>query len=425
MESMLFYLLRASVYLVVFSLVYYLLLSKHNATLFNRIYILCSFALSVVLAAVKPFMLATGQSGQDGIFLTTLPEFVFQAGAQATENISRMPGMVFYLPWVLAVICMLILAKRLVVIYNYLVNHPHERLGDVELVLVDKNHSPFSFFRWIFIPVDLRLSEHFQKVIDHEKAHYLKGHSWDILFMEVMRLLFWFHPFFYYLKRELQTLHEYEADAYALQRYDRSDYQRALLDFALGAQYLPVTNPFNVSTIKKRFIMMSTSKIANLRQQWLRAFVVIPAVLLIFALQSFIQPPASPPPPPVPAEEEAKMNKALQEIVVVGHDNSVFTEVETEPEYAGGQMELMKHLQANLRYPTAAREAGKQGTVFASFIIEKDGSITDIKIIRGVSAELDAEATRVIKLMPAWVPGKLNGETVRVQFTMPIRFVLN
>jgi TonB family protein len=411
MESTLFYLLRASVYLVVFSLVYYLLLSKQNATLFNRIYILCSFALSVVLAAVKPFAQASGQTSQDGVFLTALPEFVFRAGAQATENISRMPGVVFYLPWLLALVCLFILAKRLVVIYHYLINHPHERLGDVELVLVDKNHSPFSFFRWIFIPVDLRQSEHFQKVIDHEKAHYIRGHSWDMMFMETMRLLFWFHPFFYYLKRELQTLHEYEADAYALQRYDRSDYQRALLDFALGAQYLPVTNPFNVSTIKKRFLMMNTSKIVNLRQQWLRALVVIPAVLLIFGLQSFAQPaPQAPPPPPPPAENSPDV---------------IFTAVETIPEFPGGPSELMKFLQNNLVYPETEKNEKIKGTVFAQFVVEKDGKLSDVKIVRGVSAGLDAETIRVINLMPDWTPGMQRGQAVRVQFTLPIRFVLD
>jgi TonB family protein len=194
----------------------------------------------------------------------------------------------------------------------------------------------------------------------------------------------------------------------------------------MGSQFSPVTNPFNVSTIKKRFNMMNNSKNANIRQQWFRALMVIPAVTLIFALQSFTQPPSSPPSPPVPAENKPKMNRVLEEvIVVVGYDNRVFTEVETDPEFPGGQMALFRHLQTNLRYPTAAREAGKQGTVFASFIIEKDGKLTEIEILRGVSPELDEEAIRVINLMPDWVPGKQGGEVVRVQFTLPIRFVMN
>ncbi len=106
-------------------------------------------------------------------------------------------------------------------------------------------------------------------------------------------------------------------------------------------------------------------------------------------------------------------------------EEQIFTIVEDDPEFPGGQGALMQYLQQNLRYPTMAREAGIQGTVFVTFVVERDGSITDVQILRGIGGGLDDEAIRVVENMPRWEPGKQRGQAVRVQFNLPIRFVLN
>jgi len=103
----------------------------------------------------------------------------------------------------------------------------------------------------------------------------------------------------------------------------------------------------------------------------------------------------------------------------------VFDVVEQMPEYPGGMAEMMSFLSANVRYPEAAEKAGTQGRVIASFIVEKDGSISGAKVLKSVSEELDAEALRVIGLMPKWKSGRQNGEPVRVKYTIPITFRLS
>lgn len=102
-----------------------------------------------------------------------------------------------------------------------------------------------------------------------------------------------------------------------------------------------------------------------------------------------------------------------------------FTVVEVAPEFPGGTNALMKFLSANIKYPAISAEQGIQGSVYVSFIVERDGSISDVKNVRGVSTELDQEAIRVVKTMPAWTPGKQNGKSVRVKFILPIRFRLD
>ena len=106
-------------------------------------------------------------------------------------------------------------------------------------------------------------------------------------------------------------------------------------------------------------------------------------------------------------------------------DNSdVFNVVEKMPEFEGGMDGMMSFLQKNIKYPAEAKEKGTEGRVIVQFVVNKDGSITDAKIVKSVSPELDAEALRVVKAMPKWTPGEQRGEKVRVQFTLPVQFKL-
>lgn len=102
-----------------------------------------------------------------------------------------------------------------------------------------------------------------------------------------------------------------------------------------------------------------------------------------------------------------------------------FITVEQAPTFAGGMSEMYKFLSKNLKYPAAAQRANVQGKVFLSFIVEKDGSITDVSTIKGIGFGCDEEAERVLKLMPKWIAGMQNGRAVRVRFTMPVVFKLD
>ena len=102
----------------------------------------------------------------------------------------------------------------------------------------------------------------------------------------------------------------------------------------------------------------------------------------------------------------------------------IFQVVEEMPEFPGGMAEAMKFLAKNIKYPVAAQEAKIEGRVIVQFVIERDGSVSDAKVMRGVNSELDAEAIRVVSMMPKWIPGKQRGKAVAVKYTMPIMFRL-
>ena len=105
-------------------------------------------------------------------------------------------------------------------------------------------------------------------------------------------------------------------------------------------------------------------------------------------------------------------------------ENKVFDVVEVMPSFPGGQSALMQYLNSNIKYPVVAQENGVQGRVVVSFVVEKDGSITDVRVVRSVDPSLDREATRVVKSMPHWIPGKQNGSAVRVKYNVPVTFKL-
>lgn len=104
--------------------------------------------------------------------------------------------------------------------------------------------------------------------------------------------------------------------------------------------------------------------------------------------------------------------------------NIVYTTVEQQPEFVGGFGAMMKFLSSNMKYPASARRMGIDGSVFVRFVVEPDGSISNVEILKGISGDCDKEAARVVGKMPNWKPGKQNGRAVRVRFVLPLKFVL-
>ena len=162
------------------------------------------------------------------------------------------------------------------------------------------------------------------------------------------------------------------------------------------------------------------------------------------------EPKQAPPPPEAPKVEEVlkivENDANVQESTIQATDDTkqaievkytpvevveeepeeeqIFQVVEDMPEFPGGQIELMKFLQKNIKYPTISQENGVQGRVIVQFVVNRDGSIVDTQVMRGVDPYLDKEALRVVSTMPKWKPGKQRGKPVRTRFTLPVQFRL-
>ena len=124
------------------------------------------------------------------------------------------------------------------------------------------------------------------------------------------------------------------------------------------------------------------------------------------------------------AEVKHVEEKIAEPEPVKEEETKVFDVVEQMPSFPGGPSALMQYLSSNIKYPVVAEENGVQGRVVCTFVVERDGSITDVRVVKSVDPSLDKEAVRVVKSMPKWIPGKQNGSAVRVKYTVPVTFKL-
>lgn len=319
--------------------------------------------------------------------------------------------------------------------------------------LLKKENGPFSFFRWIFIYPQSHTESEISEIITHEETHARQYHSVDVLVSELMCTFCWFNPFIWLMKREVRGNLEYMADHRVLETgHDSKSYQYHLLGLAHHKAAANLSNSFNVLPLKNRIKMMNKRRTKEIGRTKYLMFLPLAALLMIvsniemvarttekFAKEVMGQATAQvfPEPeiatiPELPAKEIQKItlpqDKKIKEVSETHSksvpDSVVFQVVEEMPDFPGGMKALMEYLSKNVKYPVEAQTKGIQGRVIVSFIVKKDGSISDIKTVRSVDPYLDKEAERVIAAMPAWKPGKQRGQAVNVRFTVPVAFRL-
>lgn len=283
----------------------------------------------------------------------------------------------------------------------------------------------FSFFHWIFIKEE---DQNNQAIYFHEMEHSRLWHSLDIIILKVFQIVFWFNPFMFLIEKELRLQHEFAVDQRVLNRgTEKINYQQLLLNQIFKTEFNLVTNNFNKTFLKSRFIMMTKKENRKVSKWILMAFMtlVIISPLAISCSMDEAQPEE--------IKKEASVEKSTetqnppQEVVSeekTSTEDPIFMVVEVMPQFPGGEKAMYAYIGENVEYPAAAKEAGVQGRVFVEFIVEKDGSITNIKTMEGIGSGCDEAAMKVFKSMPNWTPGKQRGENVRVQFRMPISFKL-
>jgi len=293
--------------------------------------------------------------------------------------------------------------------------------------------TPLSFFKWIIVNTDAHSEEELQQILIHESTHVRQWHSADVLLGELLSVFFWWNPAVWLLKREIVINLEYLADNDVLQHGVNSrEYQYHLLKLTYHETAVPLSNHFNVSQLKQRITMMNKTQSPAVKLA--KYLTVIPLVLLLITLNSCLSKEKQTDEKSNDQTEELQNSSSKNDIKadvsegyvppVTDSQEEIFSVVEEQPLYPGGNAAMMKFLSNNIKYPVAAQEKGTQGRVITNFVVEKDGSLSDIQVIRGVDPSLDAEALRVLKTMPKWKPGKQKGEEVRVRFTLPVVFRL-
>lgn len=332
--------------------------------------------------------------------------------------------------------------------------------------------SPFSFFRWVFMYPSTMEGKQLHEVMVHECTHVSGLHSLDTLFSELFSLACWFNPFAWLMKQEVRMNLEYLADESVLSDGNaRKSYQYHLLGLAYRQpkDSTKIANNFNLLPLKKRIKMMNKRRTSEIGKAKYLLFAPLAGALLMVSNIESVAREIGEQFPEV-AEVQQKAEQALNADVAVANPtaeeakaaaeakkaeeakaaelakseaeqkaeakasdatapadttkNVVYDVTETLPQFPGGQGVMMKYLAANIKYPASAVKAKKQGRVIVSFVIQKDGSVTNARIVKSVDPELDAEALRIVKAMPNWTPGTQDGKPVDVNYTIPVVFSL-
>ena len=295
--------------------------------------------------------------------------------------------------------------------------------GMVEGVIVrftKEKGSPFSFFRWIFINKNMLDDPCLHEVLLHEQTHARQWHSVDVMLSEVATILCWFNPFAWILRREVRVNLEFLADQCVVAKgHDARTYQYHLLALTYQRSVATLTNNFNVLPLKQRIEMMNKERSKSIGR--LKYLLLLPVCALLFMMSST----------PVSAQSRKStthpdgsvtIKYGGKDMVIKAAGDDVYQVVDEMPQFPGGMKALMDYLSANVKYPEAAKQAGISGRVTTIFVVGEDGVIRDVKVVRSVSPELDAEAIRVMSSMPKWKPGKQDGKPVPVRYTVPVNF---
>ena len=284
-------------------------------------------------------------------------------------------------------------------------------LNGQRIISLPSEANPFSFFGWIFLYLPQLEEESQEEILMHEQTHARQWHSVDVIVSEIVNIVCWFNPFSWLLKGEIRLNLEYLADNQVTQTLnDSKQYQYHLLGLAHTNSKTGLYNNFNVSQIKHRIIMMNKKRTRTVGRIKYALFAPLAAALLIASNISCTS-----------TENKKDSAEATESRAVEGE---VFQVVEEMPEFPGGMAECMKWLGQNIKYPAEAIEKGIQGRVIVQMIVERDGTITNANVVRGVDPLLDKEALRVVNLSPKWKPGMQRGQAVRVKYTLPVMFRL-
>ena len=394
MENWITYIAECALCLALLYLPFWGLLRKETFFQYNRFVLLAITVLSFILPWISIPEITSQLAPSETISIQLEEINVMISGKALSENISWKTILaITYLSG--AVTCLLYKIIDLVRLIRFIPRgclwvhtengiHIHCHAHDVV---------PFSWMNHIVIS-EKDYEENGHNILLHEQAHIACRHSWDVLWLSFVEVLQWFNPFVWMLSKEIQDIHEYEADLTVLHKgINARDYQLLIIQKVVGSGSYTFANNFNHSSLKKRITMMIKEK----SNPWarLKYLYILPIVAICM----------------IACTQSAKSIMSYEE-------------VEVKPEYPGGMGELGKLLNSNLKYPLISFENGVQGEVLVQFVVDKEGNVEEVTVSKGVDPYLDAEALRVIKMMPKWKPGKHEGKEVNVKCTIPVGFRL-
>lgn len=447
------FIIKSSLSLLTLLVFYHLILEREKMHRFNRFYLLFSLVISLVL----PFV--TFEMGESvpvqSVKPIVLPE-ISSVFILPEKKTSYLP-MIF---WGLYSLITLVLLVRFVKnVRTMLVKAKANKslvYKNARLVLLKEKTLPHTFLNVIFINendyADKKIEE---ELFAHELIHVTQKHTLDILWIEFLKVVFWFNPLFSFYKKAIQLNHEFLADQGVVSTYKNVPfYQTLLLQKGSETQTIYLASNLNYLVTKKRLIMMTKETSGALLFAKKIAVVPVFAGLIFFLcsetvaketkaasvfqqMNKEVTPGADKTITAAASEENGKgftpvsqessekkysedKTETVQESKTENEPDEVIVQEAKNPDFPGGMREFMKYFATNFKYPENLKITEPLRLV-ASFNVTKEGIVTGIKVLKGYSKEVDEEIIRVLKASPKWIPGEKDGKKIDSEMTLPIQ----
>ena len=467
---MLAYAIKSAIFLSMMYIPYMLMLRKESFFHFNRILLVCIMLLSLILPLCDFHALSIENNPiQHGMIVIGTPTAVVESANNVTtiEEINWF-AVAFYVYIIGMAATFIWKMVQLAVLYGTIRNGvlwKDEQYGTT-IYCHAQDIAPFSWLNTIVISED-DYNNNATEILRHEMGHIEHHHSYDIILVNIVQTIQWWNPLAWIIASSLRDVHEYEADdAVLTSGVNIRQYQTLLIRKAIANTNYAFANSFNHSLLKKRITMMDRAK----SNPWMRTKALLLIPVSAIALSAFATPDLNVlaekvmetnekiirirktlaylqtlriPPYEIARilaerkEREKKYAEEIRETIklnsgkvsqaynVVEEKKQAYDVVEEMPKFPGGMQALIQYLTKTIKYPEESEAKGEQGRVVCTFVVEADGKVSNTMIAKGVAPALDKEAERVVSSMPNWIPGKQNGQNVRVNYTLPITFVVN
>ena len=470
-----------------FFAVYYFLLRNETCFQYNRLYLLVTAIISIAFPLID-IQFSTDNAALHNLTVEQviyLPEVVVDAEkptVEATPVNYWVTGLliIYFAGMAIVLLRLIIEIIKITKLYRQALK---ESTIEGNIIFTNGKAPTFSFLNFIFLDNNsFKNDEEKTQVIMHEMAHVKHRHTWDILFLEILATIFWFNPVIRWYKKAIAEMHEYIADKEALHHYNKEGYVKTLVHQGLKQMNISLVQPFNASQLLKRINMMDKY---NQPTRLFKMLMVIPVAAVLFVVFSFSDTMLNIPSTveqslpshwkmietnEVDADLLVKLQEfkskypdhefylvrhtGLQEVSFLLNQNwkiiytgqyagvgiaiaeysttqhfieieEVFTIVEDQPQPVGGMSQMYQFVAENLKYPEQAQRMGIEGKVFVQFVVDTDGTIDEVQVVKGIGAGCDVEAARVISKLPPWKPGIQRGHPVKVRLILPITFQLS
>lgn len=414
------YLLKVTLIQGLFYIVYVLFLKKETTFTANRFYLLITALWSVIFPLLKikffthPYTL---------VLKNQLPE-VFLNSQNVVKNIQKTDYtyVLMYLYGMISVVLAIIFFRKLIGLIHLIRQSNPIKGNPYKIVHHTKIGEVFTFLNYIFVN-NQKHHLQYDTVIEHEKVHVRERHTWDLLFFEILKIVYWINPFMYLFQKEITSVHEYIADKKVLKNIHKKQYINDLLNEHFQTQNISFVNSFyNQSLIKNRIIMMTKSKSSFLNL--LKYTLTVPVILVTLWIQT-----------PAMAQKVE-----ITEIKDVENDKNVvedipFSIIDQAPVFPGCEglsqkdtkecfsEKIKEHVVSNYNTKLLDDPSLKPGIkrVFVLFVINAEGKVSRVQS-RAEDKILEDEAIRVIEKLPTMQPGIQRGKAVNVPYSLPITF---